>query len=100
MNSTIAPAAPSAFTPQTLHARADTSANVDRVITITTSVVGLIIGIIGLILGYIYWKHSKKAVSQIEYIQYILIEDLGLGCLWNILVIKDRCSHPQSVPNG
>ncbi|KAH8147119.1 uncharacterized protein LAJ45_08919 [Morchella importuna] len=38
MNSTIAPVASSTFTPQTLYARADTSANVDRVITITTSV--------------------------------------------------------------
>lgn len=97
MNWTIALVVPNiiiAHTPQTLHARADTSANVDRVITITTSVVGLIIGIIGLILGYIYWKHSKKAVSQTEYIQYILIEDFRLGCLWNSLVTKDPYSHP------
>ncbi|KAI5847958.1 hypothetical protein DFP73DRAFT_630352 [Morchella snyderi] len=66
MNSTIAPVAPS-FTfarTLTLHARADRSANVDRVITITTSIAGLVVAIISLVLGYIYWKRSKKASSQ------------------------------------
>ncbi|KAH0607303.1 uncharacterized protein H6S33_003291 [Morchella sextelata] len=61
---TTAPAAPTFtfdHTPHTLYAREDINASADRVITITTSLAGVIIAIVGLILGYIYWKHPKKA---------------------------------------
>jgi hypothetical protein len=46
----------------TLYTRADTSASVN-LIAITTSLAGVVIAIIGLILGYIYWKHPRKAAS-------------------------------------
>lgn len=58
----IVPTITFARSPHTLHARADTSASVNS-IAIVTSLAGVVIAIIGLILGYIYWKHPRKATS-------------------------------------
>lgn len=64
VTSTDAPASESflRITFHTLCTRADTSESVN-LITIVTGLAGVIIAAIGLILGYIYWKHPRKAAS-------------------------------------
>lgn len=74
----IVPTVTFAHSPHTLHARADTSASAN-LIAITTSLAGVVIAIIGLILGYIYWKHPRKAASPSIGVRVILSRYLCQG---------------------